>query len=346
MATKEQRLESIRAALKGVPLDDLRKAGASLPPQLARILEGVANALDGETVDEEALVQALDQLPQPEELEESLSSVGSALKSQAAQMRSRLRVMKDQFSNLAQHREAIRKGFQEMEGLAEDDPELAEILGRAESKVADDAPWTASRDLLDRTEALVSRLESSGDLASADDLLAVDLAKDGAELERASNQLQAATEPLLKDLPELLDEAAELALARDHSAATVITVQAARVWEVRAGMGHPDAVKRWDRAFITALHHKLLPAAWIAGKRLQASALPDQDYKRVAVIAHQVADLAYTQGPEPRRCRPAWRRHSAWPGCRTTTRLPGPMARTPWKSRTKATTRRSRPRQD
>lgn len=299
MAAKDPRLESIRAALKGVPLEDLRKAGAHLPPELARILDSVAGALDGGTVDEDALVRALDQLPQPDQLERSLGSVSAAVKTQAGQMRSRLAMMVSKLKDLEAHRDAVREGFSQLDELTGDDPELASLLERAAATVADDAPWQASKALLTRTDGLVRRLEGIGELRQADDLLAVDLAADTAELERAARTLQAATEPLLQVLPGLLDEATELSLSRDHAAAPAVALQAARVWEVRAGMGHEDATARWDRAFVAALKHEVLPAAWVAGKRLQASALPDQDYKRVAVIAHQVADLAYKQGARP-----------------------------------------------
>ncbi len=299
MAVKDPRLASIRAALKGVPLEDLRQAGAHLPPELARILDGVAGAIEGENIDEEALLKALGKLPQPEELEQSLDSVGAAIKAQARQMRSRLARMGEQLTSLSDHRKAVRDGFTQLDSLTDDDPELHGLLQRARDAISDEGPWTASRTLLSRTDGLVRRLEDIGQLQSADDLLGVDLAGDAAELERAAQALQAATGPLLEALPSLLDEATELAMTRDHAAAPAVALQAARVWEVRAGMGSEEATVRWERVFQAALKHAQLPAAWVAGKRLQAAALPVQDYKRVAVIAHQVADLAYKQGAWP-----------------------------------------------
>ena len=107
----------------------------------------------------------------------------------------------------------MHQGFTQLDPLVADHEELAEVLGRARDSIADDGPWTHSRDLLKKTRTVVKRLVGLGRLDRTDDLPAVDLATDTAELERAAQALQAATDPLLQTLPELLDDATDLSLS-------------------------------------------------------------------------------------------------------------------------------------
>jgi|GEM_PF-3087947 len=299
MALNDPRLASIRAALEDVPLAELRKAAAHLPPQLAGVLTGLADALDGGTLDDEVLTRLVGGHDQADVLVRSLGAVNQALQARTAALRERVAAMRRQLDGLAEHRGALHKGFGQLEGLAAGDADLAALLAQAAATVSDEGPWQASAALLQRTERLVARLADLDPLLHADDRTGQALGSEAAALEQAAQALQAATKPMLEALPGLLDQATDLALTRDHGAAPAIALQAARVWEVRAGLAHADAIARWSKAFGAALKHDVLPAAWVAGKRLQAAALPNQDFGRVAAIAHQVADLAYRQGARP-----------------------------------------------
>ena len=123
---------------------------------------------------------------------------------------------------------------------------------------------------------------------------------------------------MLEDVPVLLDRSAELAVERGHAVAPAAAVQAARVWEARLGMVSPEVITRWQRAYDISQKQRQLQAVWISGKRLQADAVRRGDFKRIAVLAHHMADLAYAVGArreavlarmEEAQCLARWPEH-------------------------------------
>ncbi len=298
MSDNDPRIAAIRDALSGVPTEDLHKAASHLGGRWGALLDKVTAAL--ESGDEDALGGALADLPDPDLLQQQLAPLRSALDAGAAALKSQLSAARSRLVALRSRRADLTSSVSPLREAAEGDAELLELLDEASAHLADDTPWEATDALVARLDRLAGRLEDLPADRDLQETLSVDLALEGAELEREAREVEQATQPLLEDVPRLLDRAADLAATRGHAVAPAAAIQAARVWEANLGMDVPEVVTRWQKAYDLSMANKQLEAVWIAGKRLQADAIRRNDFKRVAVLAHHMADLAYGLGARRR----------------------------------------------
>jgi len=297
MSQRTDRLAALKAALAGVPLADLQHAANQLGGEWGGVLGRVTDAL--ETGDDAALTQALGALPDPAELEKRLLPVRDLVGQAVEALRVQVAAIQLGVDGLHARRARFRDALTPLAELVGDDAELRALVDEAGELLEDDGPWAASRSLTARLDRLTQQIAATPMTRDADPLSSVDLATEAGELEREAQAMERALQPLLDRVPKLADDAAALARKRGHPAASAFAVQAARVWESLQGLDSPGVVARWRGAWELGRQEQLLPSVWLAGKRLQAAAIRDDDFRRVAVLAHHMAELATAQGAVP-----------------------------------------------
>ncbi len=297
MSTRQDRLAALKAALAGVPLADLQQAANQLGGEFGGVLGSVTDALS--TGDDDALANALDRLPDAEDLEARLAPVRDLVGHAVEALRLNVSAIQLGVDGLHARRARYRESLRPLEELVAGDAELSALLVEAGSLLEDEAPWAAASSLSDRLGRLTDQLAATPMTRDADALASVDLATEAGELEQEARALEQSLQPLLTRVPQLIDAAAALASERGHPAAPAVAVQAARVSESLEGLDAPAVVDRWQRAWDLGRQHGELAAVWLAGKRLQAAAIRADHYLRVAVLAHHMAELATAQGAIP-----------------------------------------------
>jgi hypothetical protein len=316
MSDDRARLAAIRAALAGVPAADLHQAAARLGGRWGELLGRVTTALDADGPD--ALRDALSGLPPVDQVEAELAPLRAAATDRVAALKGQLGAVRVGLDGLHERRDQLREMVAPLRQGTGDDPELSALLERAAALVEDPGLWTASAAVAARLERVLDQVARAPVGREADALGSVELTLEAGELAQEVQTLEVRVAPLFDQVPQLLDQAADLASARSHAAAPAVAVQAARVWESLSGVAAPEVLGRWQRAFDLGMAHEQLTAVWPAGKRLQASAVRDDDYKRVAVLAHHMAELACAQGArreavlarmEEAQCLARWPEH-------------------------------------
>lgn len=272
--------------------DELLRAAEHSPPALQSMLREAAEALGA--ADPSAalagLVGAWTRAGMPRELGRGVSAARGALLAH----RLRLEGLKRQGARLSQTRaqllDALRGAVAEARG---DDVLLArveEALALTESLPTDEELAA----LLDRMGDVVVRIGESIDAAAAG-ATPPDLSAMVEGLEQQLAELLSRADPA--PAVSLLQDLAELAYERGAPFAGAATFAAAEAVTGLQGKAHPDARRLWRRSLDLALKSGDVERAWTAGKHVQAEALADGDWSRVAVVAHRVADLTPAEDP-------------------------------------------------
>jgi len=316
MSDDQARLAAIRAALEGVPTADLAQAATRLGGRWGELLGQVTAALEAD--EPGALRDALSGLPPVDQVEAELAPLRAEAASRVDALRGQLSAVRLGLDGLHERRDGLRDMVAPLRQGTRDDPALSALLDSAAALVEDPGLWTASAAVGARLDRVLDQVARAPLGREADALGSVELAVEAGELAQEVQALEARVEPLFDQVPDLLDQATALASARQHPSAPQVAVQAARVWESLSGLSAPEVLGRWQRAFDVSMAQEQLPAVWLAGKRLQASAVRDDDYRRVAVLAHHMAELACAQGArreavlarmEEAQCLARWPEH-------------------------------------
>ena len=272
--------------------DELLRAAEHSPPARRAMLQRAADAL-GAADPGAALAGLLNDWTasgMPRDLGRGVAAARGALLAH----RVRLEGLRNQGARISQTRaqllDALRGAVGEAKG---DDVLLARIeeaLALTESLPTDDELSA----LLDNMAGVIARLGEALDAASAGtpppDLTAM---VEGLEQQLADLLTRADPAPAVN----LLQDLAELAFERGAPFAGAATFAAAEAVTGLQGKAHPDARRLWRRSLDLALKGGDVERAWAAGKPVQAEALADGDWSRVAVVAHRVADLTPTNDP-------------------------------------------------